>query len=238
LYEKRDNMSPQATEQTGVDKKRSRLLFGRLPVRTSKAKPATLPEIPFQVPGPIRGNFYISLTKPFQSALYRSSRDFKFYCLQRRKKKHTGIQLQRNQPGKTRRLAWKLQEPIWLLENLRAERGYEVPVALCVKFHLWQTSKLVSGGYVYNDGTSDGWPASGGRIPCTYCDADHRLTSRLYSSQPHLIRNLSYYTSRLNSFQFVSRPIWWVQSHNQQRWSLPFYVIFHNFMYHITSRGN
>jgi hypothetical protein len=31
------------------------------------------------------------LTKPFQSALYRSSRDFKFYSLQRRKKNLTGI---------------------------------------------------------------------------------------------------------------------------------------------------
>jgi len=90
-----------------------------------------------------------------------------------------------------------------LSEILGTERGYKVPVALCVKFQLWQTSKLVSCGYVYNDWPSDGWPASGGRIPCTYCDADHRLTSRLYSSQPLLIRNLSYYTSRLNSFQFV-----------------------------------
>ena len=79
-------MTPQATEQTGVDKKRCRLLFGRLSIRTSKGKPATLPEIPFQGPGPIRGNFEIFPTKQFQSALYRSSRDFKFYCLQRRKK--------------------------------------------------------------------------------------------------------------------------------------------------------
>jgi len=63
VCEKRDNMAPQATEQTGVDKKRSRLLFGRLPVRISKGKPATLPEIPFQVPGPIRENFEIFLTK-------------------------------------------------------------------------------------------------------------------------------------------------------------------------------
>ena len=59
VYEKRDNMAQQAIEQTGVEKKRSRLLFGRFPLRISKGKPATLPEIPSQVPGPIRENFEI-----------------------------------------------------------------------------------------------------------------------------------------------------------------------------------
>jgi len=41
-------MAPQATEQTLVDTKLSRLLFGRLPVRISKGKVATLSEIPFK----------------------------------------------------------------------------------------------------------------------------------------------------------------------------------------------
>jgi hypothetical protein len=125
---------------------------------------------------------------------------------------------------------------------MATEWGYKVPVALCVKFKLWQASTVVSCGYYYNDGPSDGRLASGGRIPCTYCDADHRLTYRLYSSRLFLIRNFSYYTSRLNSFQFVSRSSWWVQSYNQQRRSVPyyfpFYVIFHNFIYHITSPGS
>lgn len=92
---KQTKMAPKATEQTGVDKKkRSRLLFERLPVRISKGKPATLPEIPCNAPRLIRGNSRILprlhrrqfLTKPSHSALCGSSRDFMLYCLQRLKK--------------------------------------------------------------------------------------------------------------------------------------------------------
>lgn len=53
---KQTKMAPQATVQTGVDKKSSRLLFERLPVRISKRKTATLPEIPCNAPRLIRGN--------------------------------------------------------------------------------------------------------------------------------------------------------------------------------------
>lgn len=144
---KQTKMAPKATEQTGVDKKKkSRLLFERLPVRISKGNPATLPEIPCKAPRLIRGNSGILprfhrrqfLTKPSHSALRGSSRDFKLYCLQHRKKKNrTGTHLQPNQHCKTRRLVKKLQERKCLSEKLGTAGGCcYVPVALCVRFLL------------------------------------------------------------------------------------------------------